>query len=88
MAISLTTIKLRREQVFGVAVCLSLCPDLHHVGRGAGLRGGGVGRVMIAGGLYRSGEGPYISKDTSTLPRNLGFFWSVFQPKSTVLSLQ
>lgn len=43
---------------------------------------------MIAGGLYRSGEGPYISKDTSTLPRNLGFFWSVFQPKSTVLSLQ
>lgn len=43
---------------------------------------------MIAGGLYRSGKGPYISKDTSTLPRNLGFFWSVFQPKSTVLSFQ
>ena len=49
---------------------------------------GGGGRMMIAGGLYRSGKGPYIAKDTSTLPRNLGFFWSVFKPKSTVLSFQ
>lgn len=28
----LTTIKLSERTVFGVAVCLSLCPDLHHVG--------------------------------------------------------
>lgn len=30
LAIPLTTIKLRREQVFGVAVCLSLYPLLYH----------------------------------------------------------
>jgi len=41
LAIPLTTIKLRREQVSGVAVCLSLCPELHYVVRGTELREGG-----------------------------------------------
>ena len=68
--------------MFGVAVCLFLYPELYHVGRGAELREG-EGRVMVAGGRYRPGEGPYFSKGISTLPRNLFFFWSVFQPKVT-----
>lgn len=68
--------------MFGVAVCLSLCPELYHVGRGAELREEG-GRVMVAGGRCRPVEGPYFSKGTSTLPRNLFFSWLVFQPKVT-----
>lgn len=83
LAIPLTTIKLRREHVFGVAVCLSFCPELQHVGRGTKPREEG-GSVMVAGGQYRPGEGPSFSKDTSTLPGNLDFFWSIFKPKVTV----
>lgn len=36
LAIPLTTIKLRREHMFVVVVCLSFCPKLHPVGRGEG----------------------------------------------------
>lgn len=68
MAIPLTTIKLRREQVFGVAVCLSLCPAVPLGGRGAG--------VVLR---QREVKGPDFTKVTSihSSPIWLFLFWGV-----------
>ena len=61
LAIPLTTIKLRREQVSGVAVCLSLCPELHHVGRGTEPKeGGGRGvRWLLVDGTSQERALPF-----------------------------
>lgn len=84
LAIPLTTIKLRREQVSGVAVCLSLCPELHYVGRGTELKEGGGGEVRWLLVDSTSQEKFLTSSGAPPPFQEIWFFpWPLLRPKAT-----